>query len=89
MIKEKYLALAASRYEEIEALKEKNNFYDYEKSFDQLWQDLGRLYLENHLNEQSSTQDRRKKTLTKFGEIAINKSHPTCKVVLMVFPSTH
>jgi hypothetical protein len=61
MTKEEYLALAASRYEEIESLKAKDNFYDYEKSFDRIWQDLGRLYLESHLNEQSSTQDRRKK----------------------------
>lgn len=61
MTKEEYLEIAASRYEELEALKEKDNFYDYEKSFDQIWQDLGRLYLENSLNEQSSTKDRRKK----------------------------
>jgi hypothetical protein len=61
MTKEEYLALAASRYEEIETLKEKDNFYDYEKSFAQIWQDLGRLYLESYLNEQSSTEDRRKK----------------------------
>jgi hypothetical protein len=61
MTKEEYLALAASRYEEIEILKEKDNFYDYEKSFAQIWQDLGRLYLESYLNEQSSTEDRRKK----------------------------
>ncbi|MDR1224985.1 MAG: hypothetical protein LBL07_19220 [Tannerella sp.] len=61
MIKEEYLAMAASRYGEIESLKAKDNFYDYEKFFDQIWQDLGRLYLENHMNEQSSTQDRRKK----------------------------
>jgi hypothetical protein len=32
MIKEEYLAIAVSRYEELEALKEKDNFYDYEKS---------------------------------------------------------
>jgi hypothetical protein len=50
MTKEEYLALAASRYGEIESLKAKDNFYDYEKSFDQIWQDLGRLYLENHMN---------------------------------------
>jgi hypothetical protein len=68
MTKEEYLSLAASRYEEIEALKEKDNFYDYEKSFDQIWQDLGRLYLEGHLNEQSSTQDRRKKKLSPNSE---------------------
>lgn len=61
MRKEEYLSLAASRYEELEALEEKDNFYDYEKSFDQIWQDLGRQYLESKLNEQSQTRDRRKK----------------------------
>ena len=63
MTKEEYLALAASRYEALEMLDEKDNFYDYEKSFDQIWQDLGRLYLESKLNEQSQTRDRRKKKL--------------------------
>jgi hypothetical protein len=58
-----HIALASSRYGETESLKAKDNFYDYEKSFDQIWQDLGRLYLENHMNEQSSTRDQRKKTL--------------------------
>jgi oligoendopeptidase F len=61
MTKEEYLAMESGRYEEIESLKAKDNFYDYEKSFDQIWQDLGRLYLENHMNEQSSTRDQRKK----------------------------
>lgn len=61
MTKEEYLAIAASRYEELEALKEKDNFYDYEKSFDQIWHDLGCQYLESQLNEKSATKDRRKK----------------------------
>ncbi|MDR2285961.1 MAG: hypothetical protein LBE04_00570 [Prevotellaceae bacterium] len=60
MTKAEYLAIAASRYEELEALKVKDNFYNYEKLFDQIWQDLGRLYLESSLNEKSSTKDRRK-----------------------------
>ena len=63
MTKEEYLALAAGRYEELESLDEKDNFYDYEKSFDQIWQDLGRQYLESKMNEQSQTRDRRKKKL--------------------------
>ncbi|MDR1021986.1 MAG: UPF0236 family protein [Prevotellaceae bacterium] len=85
MTKEEYLAIAASHYEEIESLKEKDNFYDYEKSFDQVWQELGRLYLENHMNELSSTRDRRKKTLTKFGEITVSKSHPYMQGVVNGF----
>ncbi|KAA6302381.1 MAG: hypothetical protein EZS26_001494 [Candidatus Ordinivivax streblomastigis] len=61
MTKEEYLALAASHYEDLEKLKEKENFYDYEKGFDEIWTDLGRLYIEAQLNEMSTTQDRRKK----------------------------
>ena len=33
MRKEEYLALTARRYEELEALEEKDNFYDYEEEF--------------------------------------------------------
>lgn len=50
MTKEEFLALAASRYEEIEALKDHDNFYDYEKAFDYLWQELGRSCMEQQLN---------------------------------------
>lgn len=61
MTKEEYLALAANHYEELESLKEKDNFYDYEKAFDETWTNLGRLYMEAQLNETSKTADRRKK----------------------------
>jgi uncharacterized membrane protein len=61
MTREEYLALAASRYDELEKLKEKDNFYDYEKGFDEIWRDLGRQYMESQLNEKSATSDRRKK----------------------------
>ena len=61
MTKEEYLALAMGRYEELEELKSADNFYDYEKGFDKIWQDLGRQYMESCLNETSTTEDRRKK----------------------------
>lgn len=61
MTKEEYLTLAASRYESLEKLQEHDNFYDYEKNFDAIWTDLGRLYMESRLNETSKTKDRRKK----------------------------
>lgn len=64
MDREEYMALAMSYYEKLEALKSKDNFYDYEKSFDQVWQDLGRRYLEKQLNEGLVTTDRRKKKLS-------------------------
>jgi hypothetical protein len=63
MTKEEYLTLAASRYESLEKLQEHDNFYDYEKNFDAIWTDLGRLYMESRLNETSKTKDRRKKKL--------------------------
>jgi hypothetical protein len=43
--KEEYLAIVSSRYEELKTLNEKDNFYDFEKTFDRIWQDLGRQYL--------------------------------------------
>jgi hypothetical protein len=61
MTREEYLSLVESRYEELEKLKEKDNFYDYEKGFDEVWQDLGRRYMESQLNDMSKTTDRRKK----------------------------
>ena len=62
MTKEKYLQLAESRYEEMKKLTELDNFYDYEKSFDELWQDFGRSCMEALLQKQGSiSNDRRKK----------------------------
>jgi hypothetical protein len=61
MTKEEYLALAMERYEELEQLKSADNFYDYGKEFDKIWQDSGRQYMESYLSETSKTQDRRKK----------------------------
>jgi hypothetical protein len=69
------LTLAAECYEALEKLKEKANFYDYENGFDDIWTDLGHLYMEAQLNETSKTADRRKKTLTQYGEISILKSN--------------
>jgi len=64
MTREEYLAMAESRYEELKELEKLDNFYDYEKSFDAIWQDLGRTYLERSLGEKrSSSNDRRKKKL--------------------------
>ena len=64
MTKEEYLALAASRYDELEALKKHDNFYDYEKGLVEILQELGRDYLMQSLNETSKTNDRRKKKLS-------------------------
>jgi hypothetical protein len=67
MTKEEYLALAASRYEELNSLGKLDNFYDYEKSFDSIWQDLGRTCLEHSLQtKKSNSIDRRKKNSNKI-----------------------
>jgi len=63
MTREEFLATASSRYEEITALNENHSddFYNYEKEFANLWQDLGRSILEKNISTTSS--DRRKKKL--------------------------
>lgn len=59
MTKEEYIALASSKYDELKSLQGKDNFYDYEKEFDEIWRDLGRSVLEKNLGEVG--EDRRKK----------------------------
>lgn len=59
MTKEEFLALAAKRYDELQALNKLDNFYDYEKEFVSIWRDLGREVLEKNLGEVPA--DKRKK----------------------------
>jgi hypothetical protein len=59
MTKEEFQAIAGVRYEELQALNKLNNFYDYEKQFIKIWQDLGKSVLEKNLGE--LTNDKRKK----------------------------
>lgn len=63
MTREEFLATASSRYEEIAALNENHSddFYNYEKEFANLWQDLGRSILEKNIS--TTSKDRRKKKL--------------------------
>lgn len=63
MTKEEFMSLAASRYDSLNKLTEHDNFYDYEKEFDRLWQEYGRACMEQQLNASSKTNDRRKKKL--------------------------
>lgn len=51
--------IAISRYSEIDSLNKLDNFYDYEKQFVLIWQDLGRQILEKNLGTLS--KDKRKK----------------------------
>ena len=47
MTKDEFLALAGSRYDDLQRLNtEQTHFYDYEKGFAELWTELGRAVLE-------------------------------------------
>lgn len=59
MTREEFCQLANNRYDELQALNKINNFYDYEKEFEQIWKDLGRVVLETNLSKLPA--DRRKK----------------------------
>jgi hypothetical protein len=63
MNKEDFLSIAASYYEEYASLTQATNFYDYEKSFVEMWQRLGKECMDKQLNSSSASQDRRKKKL--------------------------
>ena len=56
---DEYLALVHQKYHDLQALKSKPTFYDYEKSFEEIWLDLGRQVLEKSLGQ--VPLDRRKK----------------------------
>lgn len=62
MTKEEYLSLASEKYDALQALNTIDNFYDYEKEFEKLLNELGRTLLEKNLGELSA--DRRKKKLS-------------------------
>ena len=59
MSKEEFLAIAAKRYEAIKSLSSHDNFYDYEKEFEAIIQEMNREMLEKSLGD--LPQDRRKK----------------------------
>ena len=59
MTKEEYLAIASEKYDELQALNKIDNFYDYEKEFEKLLKELGRMLFEKNISELSA--DRRKK----------------------------
>ena len=59
MTEANFIALAQKRYASLQALNKIDNFYDYEKEFEKIWQDLGRSVLEANLSDVPG--DRRKK----------------------------
>lgn len=64
MTKEEFLELASKKWDSLQTEKQtSNNLYEYEKNFDKLWVEFGRLSFEGSLGKVSS--DRRKKKVFK------------------------
>ncbi len=59
MTKEEYLAIAAKRYDELQALNQIDNFYDYESEFAKIMKDLNKEVLEKNIGDLPA--DKRKK----------------------------
>ena len=59
MTKQEYLAIAAKRYDELQALNRIDNFYEYESEFIEIMKDLGKEVLEKNLSDLPA--DKRKK----------------------------
>jgi hypothetical protein len=59
MTKEQLLAMVSERYDQLQALNQINDFYDYEKEFEDIWKESGQSVLEKNISESSA--DRRKK----------------------------
>ena len=71
MTEDAFLALAASRYDDLQRLNtERTHFYDYEKGFAELRTELGRAVLEGNLGELPELL-RKKCCQSRFGRIAI------------------
>jgi hypothetical protein len=79
MTKEQFVAAVSAHYDELNALNKIDNFYDYEGGFIKLCSKMVREVLEKNISAVSG--DRRKKTLTFFGELTIVKSHPFSEAV--------
>ena len=79
MTKEQLIASVSAHYDELDALNKINNFYDYESDFIKLWAKMGREVLEKNIS--TVPGDRRKKTLTVFGELTIARIHPFSEAV--------
>lgn len=78
MTKEELMELVSRRYDALQALGRQDNFYDYEKEFEQIWLEVGREALERSFGPLSEEQ-RKKRIETRFGDITISHEHPYCK----------
>jgi hypothetical protein len=77
MTKEQLIEAVSAHYDELNALNKTDSFYDYENDFMKIWGKVGREVFEKNLGELPG--DRRKKTLTVYGEVALSKKHPYCQ----------
>lgn len=59
MKEEEFLKLAKSKYAQIHSLKKEPTLLDYEKGFQEIWQELGEQVLQANLGDQG--KDKRKK----------------------------
>lgn len=59
MTKEEYLQLAESKWEALQSLQSEESFYEYEKRFGDIMQELNRELLERSISDVPA--DRRKK----------------------------
>jgi len=59
MTKEELMEKVSARYDELQALNKLDNFYDYEKGFEDIWIELGRSVLEANIG--AVPENRRKK----------------------------
>ena len=66
--KEEFLRIVESRYEAINALDDGRDFYDYEKGFAAIVQEMNRELLESSIG--SVPSDRRKKKLSRNSGIS-------------------
>lgn len=62
MTKEDYLSMAEQKYEELQALEEIDNFYDYEKEFDKIFDDLARRVLQENISEVPANRRKKKRS---------------------------
>lgn len=60
MTKEELIAKVSARYDELQALNKLDNFYDYEKGFEDIWIELGRSVLESNLGEPPANRRKKK-----------------------------
>lgn len=64
MTKEEFLVIASEKYEKLQKLNQIDDFYQYEKEFEQIWTEFGRQSLEKNIGELPANHQ--KKTLSEL-----------------------